>query len=191
MRRVIVWNLVSLDGFMAGPNGEIDWFVNLADEEFNSFAVANVSKGDVDTLLFGRVTYQLMEQYWPAASPERDDPRIIEAMNNLTKVVFSNTLEQAVWQHSRLVRGRAEDEVARLKGEAGGDMMIFGSGVLVSSLARAGLIDDYRLFVVPIVLGAGKPQFADMDGRLAMKLMETKTFGSGMVALWYQPEGSG
>jgi dihydrofolate reductase len=189
MRKVIVWNLVSLDGFMAGPNGEIDWFQNIADQEFNAYSVEHVRHGTVDTLLFGRVTYQLMESYWPTASAESDDPKIIEAMNNLAKVVFSNTLKEVGWANSRLVQGEAANEVMKLKEQSGGDMMIFGSGGLVSSLAAKGLIDDYRLFVVPVVLGSGKPHFANIGERLPLQLREAKAFGNGLVALWYQPDG--
>jgi dihydrofolate reductase len=189
MRRVIVWNLVSLDGFMAGPQGEIDWFTNIADQEFNAYSIEHIRGGTVDTLLFGRVTYQLMESYWPTATPEAEDPKIIEAMNNLTKVVFSKTLKGVGWSNSHLVKGDAASEVAKLRQQLGGDMMIFGSGGLISALAPARLIDDYRLFVVPIVLGNGKPMFEKIGDRLHLKLMETKRFGSGLVALWYQPEG--
>lgn len=190
MRRVIVWNLVSLDGFMAGPQGDIDWFTDIADQEFNAYAVEHIHHGTVDTLLFGRVTYQLMESYWPTATPEVEDPKIIEAMNNLTKVVFSKTLKGVEWANSLLVKGDAASEVAKLRQQPGGDMMILGSGGLISSLAPAKLIDDYRLFVVPIVLGHGKPMFSNIGDRLHLKLMETKRFGNGLVALWYRPEGT-
>ena len=189
MRRVIVWNLVSLDGFMAGPNGEIDWFTDIAEKEFNAYAVDNIKLGAVDTLLFGRVTYQLMESYWPTATPKQEDPRIIEAMNSYPKVVFSKTLKRVDWKNSLLVKGDAADEVAKLKQQPGQDMMIFGSGGLVTALAPKGLIDDYRIFVVPIVLGSGKPLFENIRERLHLKLLEAKTFGTGLVALRYQPEG--
>jgi dihydrofolate reductase len=191
MRRVIVWNLASLDGFMAGPNGEIDWFTDIADKEFNAYSVDNIKRGRVDTLLFGRVTYQLMESYWPAASPDQEDPAIIEAMNNYRKVVFSKTLKSVDWKNSLLVKGNAADEVAKLKQQPGRDMMIFGSGGLVTALAPKGLIDDYRIFIVPVVLGSGKPLFENIRERLHLKLLEAKTFNTGLVALWYQPQGEG
>lgn len=179
-----------MDGFIAGPQGEIDWFTNIADQEFNAYSIEHIRHGTVDTLLFGRVTYQLMESYWPTAAPEAKDPKIIEAMNNLTKVVFSKTLKGVEWANSRFVKGDAAREVAKLRQQPGGDMMIFGSSGLISALAPANLIDDYRLFVVPIVLGNGKPMFEKIGDRLPLKLIETKRFGSGLVALWYQPNGT-
>ena len=187
MRRVILSNLVSLDGFMAGPNGEIDWFTGIADNEFESYAVELI--GSIDTMLFGRVTYELMASYWPTAKPETDDPRIIDAMNDTRKVVFSKTLDKVTWKNSRLGRGDAAEETAKLKQQPGGDMVIYGSGEIVSVLAKRGLIDDYRIFVAPIVLGKGKPLFNGIDARLGLKLIETKPFRTGMVVLRYEPDG--
>jgi dihydrofolate reductase len=187
MRKVILSNLVSLDGFMAGPNGEIDWFTGVADKEFESYAVDLIDS--IDTMLFGRVTYELMAGYWPAATPETDDPRIIEAMNNTRKVVFSNTLGKVDWKNSRLVKGDAAEETAKLKEQSGRDMVIYGSGGIVSALAPKGLIDDYRIFVAPIVLGKGKPLFDCVDTRIRLELLETKSFRSGMVVLRYGPDG--
>jgi dihydrofolate reductase len=185
MRRVILSNLISLDGFMAGPNGEIDWFTGIADREFEAYAVDLIRT--VDTMLFGRVTYELMAGYWPTASPETEDPRIIDAMNNTGKVVFSRTLDGVDWKNSRLLRGDAAEETAKLKQQTGRDMVVYGSGGIVSALAPKGLIDDYRIFVAPIVLGKGKPLFGAVETRLRLRLRETKTFGSGMVLLRYEP----
>src|SRR5512147_2916978 len=117
MRRVIVSNLISLDGFVAGPNGEIDWFTGIADKEFEASSVDLV--GSIDTMLFGRVTYELMAGYWPTATPQTDDPRIIEAMNGLPKVVFSKTLKKAGWSNSRLAKRDPCEEVADLKRRPG------------------------------------------------------------------------
>jgi len=183
MRRVIVSNLVSLDGFMAGQNGEIDWFVKIADGEFENYGLELMRT--VDTMMFGRVTYQLMESYWPSATTATDDQRIIDAMNNYAKVVFSKTLEKVDWTNSRLIRGDLAEEVSKLKALPGKDMVIYGSSSIVSALAEKGLIDDYRLFVVPIVLGRGKPLFNSIDSRIRLNLVETKTFRTGMVLLRY------
>ena len=189
MRRVILSNLVSLDGFMSGPNGEIDWFTGIADNEFESYAVDLI--GSIDTMLFGRVTYELMASYWPSAKPETDDPRIIDAMNDTRKVVFSKTLDKVTWKNSRLVRGDAAEETAKLKQQPGGDMVIYGSGEIVSALAKRGLIDDYRIFVAPIVLGRGKPLFNGLESSFRLKLLETRPFRSGLVALRYVRDGAG
>jgi dihydrofolate reductase len=185
MRKVVLSNLVSLDGYMAGPGGDIEWFSSLPDKEFEAYAVKTLSS--IDTILFGRVTYELMAGYWPTAKPEADDPRIIEAMNELPKIVFSRTLKSVDWNNSRLVNGDVAREVAKLKAQAGKDMVIYGSGSLVSALAPAGMIDEYRIFVAPVVLGSGKPLFRDVANRFSLKLLESRSFGAGLVLLRYRP----
>lgn len=184
MRKVIVSNLMSLDGFMAGPNGEIDWFV--VDEEFDDYARELFDS--VDTLLFGRVTYQLMAGFWPTPAAAAEDPFITEKMNSLAKVVFSTTLEKAEWENTRLVRESPAEEVPRLKQQPGGDMMIFGSGTLVSALAPRGLIDEYRIVVNPVVLGRGKPLFQAMEERIRLKLLRARTLRCGDVILYYRSD---
>jgi dihydrofolate reductase len=179
MRKIIVSNYVSLDGFFAGPNGEIEWFV--WDEE-----TADYSKGlaaSIDTILFGRVTYQLMASYWPTVTTE--DPVITEYMNRSAKIVFSRTLEKADWENTRLIKAMDKEEILNLKKQPGRDMVIYGSGSIVSTLSRWGLIDDYRIFVNPIVLGSGKPLFKGWNERLKLKLLSTKTFHCGIVLLHY------
>ena len=183
MRKVIVSNLMSLDGYFAGPAGEIDWFVNIADKEFEEYAVSLM--GSIDTMLFGRVTYELMEAYWPTATPATDDPRIIDAMNGFPKIVFSKTLKTAQWNNTRLVAGEATEEIVRLRSKPGKDMVVYGSGSLVASLARRNLVDDYRIFVAPLLLGAGKPLFGELPSRLGLKVAGTRAFSSGLVLLHY------
>ena len=185
MRKVIVSNLVSLDGFISGPNGEIDWFS--WDKELENYSKEQL--GSMGTILFGRVTYELMASYWPAATAATDDQMIIDAMNNLPKIVFSKTLEKVEWKNSRLVKDNIEGEVAGVKRQSGKDIVIYGSGSIVSALAQAGLIDEYRIFVNPVVLGSGKPLFKDIKNRLTLKLLNTKTFGNGLVLLCYEPDG--
>ena len=183
MKKIIVSNYVSLDGFIAGPNGEIDWF--LWDEE-----TADYSKGllsSIDTILFGRVTYELMAGYWPNAAPPAEDPVIIEAMNNLPKIVFSKTLERTDWKNTRLVKEINKGEILKIKKQAGKDIVIYGSGSIVSALTQMGLIDEYRLFVNPVVLGKGKPMFKGLNNRLKLKLSLTNTFRCGVVLLHYEP----
>src|SRR5450631_2593121 len=147
MRKVIVSNLVSADGFIAGPDGDLSWFK--VDDEFFGYAKELLLATGV--ILFGRKTYEMMAAYWPDATT--GDPAIIEKMNALPKVVFSRTLEAAAWTNSRLIKTDPAEAVAKLKQEAGGDIVIFGSGSIVSLLLAAGLIDDLRLFVNPTVLG--------------------------------------
>ena len=187
MRKVILSNLVTLDGFFAGPNGEIDWFI--VDEEFNQYAIDLLSK--VDALLFGRVTYQLMADYWPAAatnpSTSKSDLEIADKMNNLPKIVFSKTLQEVKWNNSRLVKENIAEEISKMKQQPGKDMVIFGSGSIVSTFMQLGLIDEYRIIVNPIVLGNGNPLFKGINGKQNLKLLNTKVFDSGIVILFYEP----
>ena len=185
MRMLIVSNLISLDGYLAGPKGEIDWFTGIADKEFEKYGVELIES--IDTMLFGRVTYELMASYWPTALATADDPRIIAAMNDFPKVVFSRTLQKVEWKNSRLVKGDAAEEVRKLKQQQGKDMVIYGSGGLVSALAGKGLIDDYRIFVAPIVLGGGIPMFRGLGSRLGLRLVQVKRFDTGAVLLRYKP----
>lgn len=184
MRKIIVSNLVSLDGFMAGPDGNIEWFVNITDKEFEDYAVNLMNS--VDTMLFGRVTYQLMESYWPIATEDKEDPRIIDAMNNFPKIVFSKTLADVSWKNSKLIEGNLVEEILKLKQQPGKDIVVYGSGSIVSILTQEGLIDDYRIFIVPVILGSGKSQFENLKKRKNLKLLDTRTFKSGLILLHYQ-----
>lgn len=177
MRKLFWQMMVSLDGFMEGPNRELDWHV--VDDEFQRYGVEMLRS--IDAMLLGRTTYQLFADYWPSAT----EPGA-EEMNAIEKVVFSTTLKDVEWTHSRLVSNNAADEITRLKQQDGKDLAIFGSSTLVSSLP-VGLIDEYRIFVCPIVLGAGAPMLPHRGPRLALNLMSIKQFGSGVVFLTYQP----
>ncbi len=187
MRKIIVSEMVSLDGFFAGPRGEIDWHV--VDEEFNQYAIDLLNK--VDTILFGRVTYQLFENYWPAAaenpSTSQSDLEIAHKINNINKIVFSKGLEKVTWKNARLVKEVIPEEVAKLKQQPGKDMVIYGSGSIVSTLTQQGLINEYRLFVAPVALGSGKSLFKGLKDKLRLQLLETKKFNSGNVLLRYEP----
>jgi len=178
MRKIIVSNLMSLDGFFEGPDQKLDWF--LVDEEF--FAYARDMLRNVDTLLFGRKTYQHMADYWPSAPAEE----IADHMNNLPKIVFSRTLQRAEWKNSTLVKSDAAAEISRLKQLPGKDMVVLGSASLASFLLQRGLIDEYRIILNPVLLGSGRPLFQDVRQRLRLKLSSTKLFGSGVVVLYYQ-----
>lgn len=183
MRKVIFQNMLTLDGFFEGPQHEIDW--HLADAEFNEYAIALMA--ELDTLLFGRRTYELMAAYWPSPEGRRDDPQVADGMNRLQKVVFSRTLEHVDWENSRLVHGDPAAEVARLKQQPGKNMAIFGSVDLSAGLIRQNLIDEYRLFYNPILLGAGNPAFKALGARIPLRLVGSKIFQSGLVLLSYRP----
>lgn len=177
MRRVIVSNLMSLDGFFERPNKEFDWFV--PDEDFLEYARKLLRS--VDTILFGRITYLHMAAYWPHARPDE----IADKMNGLSKVIFSKTLEKALWSNSRLVHTDAAEEVAKLKKAQGEDIVIFGSAKLASSLLQAGQIDEYRVIIDPILLGSGNSLFPNIKEKLKLKLLGAQTLPSGVVILSY------
>lgn len=178
MRKVIVSNLASLDGFFETLDKKLDWFVT--DEEF--FAYAREMLRAADTLLFGRTTYELMANYWPTSPADE----IADKMNNLPKIVFSKTLQTAEWKNSRLVKGNAAEEISKLKQLPGKDMVILGSSILASSLLQQGLVDEYRVILQPVLLGSGSSLFKDITERIQVKLISAKAFGSGVVLLSYQ-----
>lgn len=182
MRKLFMFMMVSLDGFFEGPNHELDW--HNVDEEFNQFALDQLD--EIDTLLFGRVTYQMMASYWPTEEAKRDDPEVAEKMNNLSKVVSSTTLDSVDWSNSTLIKGNVPEEVSRLKELPGKDMAIFGSSDLTVSLMKMGLVDEVRIMMNPVVLGKGKLLFGGM-GEAKFELLRTKVFNSGNVLLCYQP----
>jgi dihydrofolate reductase len=184
MRKIIFQNLISIDGYYEGPNREIDW--HNVDAEFNDFAIAFLST--IDTILFGRVTYQLMAGYWPTPDALKNDPIVAERMNNLSKIVFSKTMKKADWNNTRVFSGNIPDEINKLKQQPGKDIAIFGSSDLALTLIPFGLIDEFRILVNPVVLGSGKPLFKGLKERLKLKLIKTKTFISGNVLLYYIPE---
>ncbi|MDR3578160.1 MAG: dihydrofolate reductase family protein [Anaerolineaceae bacterium] len=183
MRKIILFNLITLDGFFAGPNGELDW--HNVDDEFNEFAIDQLDSAG--GLIFGRVTYQMMASYWPTPASIADDPVVAGKMNEIPKIVFSNTLDKADWSNTRLVKGHVVEEISKLKQQPGKDFYIFGSADLAATFIQNGLIDEYRIIVNPIVLGGGLPLFKDLKDRLNLKLIKTRTFHSGNVLLYYEP----
>ena len=186
MPRLIVFNHVTLDGYFAGVNGDISWtHKDMQDAEWNTFVADNAKGGG--RLLFGRTTYELMAGYWPTPAAIRNAPIVAEQMNNLSKVVFSRTLDKASWNNTKLVKGDLAAEIRKMKKEPGPDMVILGSGSIVSQLAQEGLVDEYQIVVNPIVLGKGRTMFDGLKGKLALKLTKTRTFGNGNVLLCYQP----
>ena len=179
MRKVIVWNMVTLDGYFEGPKPwEIDWHEYVWGEELKRFSLDQAQ--EVGTLLFGRKTYEGMAGYWQTATG-----KTAEFMNSIPKVVFSNTLETAEWSNTRLAKGSAEEEVARLKQEPGKDLFIFGSANLTDSLTKQGQVDEYRIGLNPIVLGGGTPMFKPSDERMRLTLLEARPMRSGVVLLRY------
>jgi len=169
---------VTVDGFFAGPNGEIDWFNT--DEQSKSG----------DTVIFGRVTYELMASYWPTPDAMKNDLVAAGIMNSILKIVFSKTLqdveERPHWKNIQLSHEIEPEEIVKLKKQEGRDIAIIGSGSIVQPFANLGLIDEYRLVVNPLTLGSGKYLLKDVK-RMNLKLLDTRTFRNGNVLLYYQP----
>ncbi len=184
MQRLIVFNHVSLDGYFVDANNGMSWAKSEAnDAEWNAFVAEN-AEGDA-TLVFGRVTYEMMASYWPTPMADQHNPVVAKRMNEMPKVVFSRKLDKATWQNTRLIKGELATEVRKLKQEAGGGMAILGSGTIVAQLAKAGLIDEFQVVINPIILGKGKTMFEGANQKL--KLTKSRAFGNGNVVLWYEP----
>jgi dihydrofolate reductase len=183
MRRLIYSMGVSLDGFIAGPNGEIDW--SAPDEELHRFH--NQQMREIGVHLCGRRLYEVMA-YWDTADQNPSAPEheleFARIWKDTPKIVFSNTLEK-VEGNATLVRDSVAEEVAKLKEQPGKDLAVGGAG-LASDLIRLGLIDEYRLFVSPVVLGGGTPYFPALDERINLELVETRAFGSRVVYVRYR-----
>jgi dihydrofolate reductase len=186
MRKLIVFNHVTLDGYFTYVNGDMRWAHSGNDDaEFSAFVADNASGGG--QLLFGRITYELMAGYWPTPTAIRNNPIVAEGMNSMPKVVFSRTLDKASWSNTKLVKGDIASAIRKMKEEPGEGMAILGSGSIVSQLAPEGLIDEYQVVVNPVVLGKGRTMFDGAKEKLNLKLTKSRTFGNGKVYLCYQP----
>jgi dihydrofolate reductase len=184
MRRVGAWQLVSLDGIMERPE---NWAFSYSNEQMGEASASGMARSD--TLLLGRVTYQHMAAYWPH---QPGGTPMVDYINRVPKFVVSATLEEPLeWNNSIVIGGNVAEEIAKLKGRPGKDITILGSGALVRSLLRDGLLDELRLMVHPIILGSGKRLFEDEEDRKALKLVDSHTFATGVVYLTYRPADEG
>jgi len=179
VRKLIMWNMVTLEGYFEGPRSwDIQWHEVGWGEELERLSIEQLRSADL--LLFGRVTYEGMARYWSTATGE-----VADLMNAIPKVVFSSTLDRAEWSNARLVRRRAEDEVPELKRQPGKNILVFGSGNLCASLQRAALFDEIRLGVNPILIGNGRPLFPPGGAGLRLRLLEARPMATGCVVLRY------
>jgi dihydrofolate reductase len=195
MRRIVMFNWLTADAYFAGPDGNLDWVVP---DEAQARAAARDIAG-FDTVLFGRRTYELFEGFWRHALDDSDtvpDPHrrgqrsrehrvVAVALNAMTKLVFSRTLKDVTWNHARLVRELDPREIQTMKRQPGKNMIVFGSGSIVSQLTQPGLIDEYRFVVCPIFVGSGRPLLSGLSRRLELTLLEAKGYDSGDVLLRY------
>jgi dihydrofolate reductase len=184
MRRLTVFNNVSLDGYFTDAKGDMSWAHN-NDPEWNAFASENASGGGV--LLLGRVTYDLMASFWPTPQAMQTLPAVARGMNSMPKVVVSRTVREPTWSNTTVVNGDLPASVRRLKQQSGPDIAILGSGSIVSQLAQAGLIDEFQIVLHPIALGSGRTLFEGVKDTIRLKRTTSRTFGNGNVLACYEP----
>lgn len=195
-RRVVASTFVTLDGYMVGPDEDMSWVVAGFDREMQADVAEEMSRKS-DVFVFGRVTYEIFAAYWPTAVPYeegdelnpaegKEDPRIIGALNACPKLVFSKTLKRSDWNNTRVLDDGPQDEVRRLREQPGKAVSIQGSASIVQSLQRADLIDEYLLYVHPVLLGDGKRLFASGIDRQDFELARIKPYANGVVATRYR-----
>jgi dihydrofolate reductase len=187
MRRFKLQTQVSLDGYMAGPNGEMDWMTVPWTDDMNAYA--NGLTQQVDCIVLGR---KLAEGFIPAwaSRPEGEDPATIDWMNNTPKVVISSSLTQSPWENASVAGGDVAETVNRLKAQAGGDLIAYGGGTLVASLIAADLLDELHLFVNPTALGGGMPVFGRPKTYKRFRVVAATPFECGIVAMHLEPARS-
>ena len=181
-RKLLMFNQVSLDGYFTDAKGDMSW-AHTRDEEWQRFT--NENAGGEAELIFGRKTYAMMAGFWPTPQARQAMPEVAASMNRMRKYVFSRSLEKLDWDNSTVVKGDLASEVRRLKAQRGPGLLIMGSGEIVSQLTAAGLIDEYQVVTVPIVIGAGRALFEGVTTRPRFKLEKTRSFQNGNVVNWY------
>lgn len=183
MRKLTVFNHVTLDGYFVDAKGAMDW-AHKTDPEWSAFVAGNARDAG-GVLVFGRITYDMMSTFWPSPLAQQLDPVVAAGMNAAEKLVFSRSMKKATWNNTRLIKRGLTQEIARLKAERGKDLVVMGSGTIVAQLAAAGLVDSYQLVVNPLVLGKGRTLFEGVKKPLSLELTGTRRFGNGNVVLSY------
>lgn len=186
-RRLFVSMMVSLDGYIEGPNRELDWPADRNDA-FNHYT--NEMVDAVDLAVFGRRSYEMMVRYWPDAEAHPKTPwdlAFARKMNAMPKLVLSRTLERATWNNTRVVKDRVAETLTDLKQQAGKSIAVWGGAGVIASLAALDLIDEYRLIVHPLLLGGGTSLFAPREARTPLRLVRTSTLGADLAVLCYEP----
>lgn len=180
--------MLTLDGCVSGPNGELDWLFGINDDERNKFFFDLYNS--IDGAIFGRITYQAMEHYWPLVEwntfNDKEKRSFAGIMNNLNKYVFSRTLDKVEWSNSILVKGDITEEVTKLKQQPGKNIVLCGGIGITKTFMKLGLIDEYQLIVHPIAIGRGIHLFEDLNDKMNLKLLNTKEFQTGITALYYE-----
>ena len=185
MRKVILLEHITLDGFAAGPQGEMNW-IHVDDEMFE---LVGELTDTADTALYGRVTYQMMERYWPTAGDQpgasKHDIQHSNWVNKATKIVFSRTIKETSWNNTRIISERIGEEINRLKTQPGKNMLMIGSPGTAQTFMQLNLIDEYWLYINPVILGKGIRLFNNIQDQKNLKLLESKTFNAGVIGLHY------
>jgi len=187
MRKLILEEWVSLDGFAADKNGQLDFFPSTEKNKYSDEDQLKFMEG-IDTILLGRITYQLFVDFWPTASTSTEI--IADALNSTQKIVFSNTLQQAPWGNwpdAAIINGNAVDAVKKLKQQPGKNMVLWGSISLAQSLIKENLIDEYHIQVCPTITGGGRPMFPDLDNYKNLQLVDIRKYETGVVFMHYEP----
>jgi dihydrofolate reductase len=185
MRKLSVFENISLDGFFTDANNDMSAFhLPNNDPEFDAWTAQN-AKGGRGTLLFGRKTYEQMARFWPSEMAKQQMPEVAEGMNRMDKIVFSRTLKEATWNNTKLIKGDLAAEVRKLKASAGEDLLVMGSGQIVAQLTKERLIDAYIFVIVPIVLGSGRHLFDGVEGPLPLKRIDERVFARGPIVATY------
>lgn len=182
MRTLNVFNSVTLDGYFTGPGGDMSW-AHRNDPEWIAFTQSN-ARGD-GMMLFGRKTYDMMMSFWPTPAAMQMMPEVANRMNSAQKLVFSRTLTEVTWENTKLVSGDIVEAVRKLKAESGMDMLLMGSGEIISQLTAAKLIDGYQIVTVPVIIGSGRTMFEGVTERVNLERTKTQSFSNGNIVTWY------
>lgn len=183
MRKISTFNFITLDGYYKGINDDISWHKHGGGADENEFSAKSAGSGN--TLLFGRVTCQMMASWWPTPMAAQQMPEIAKGMNKTEKIVFSKTVTNAAWNNTRIIKDDMIEAVKKMKQEPGPDITILGSGSIIAQLAGHGLIDSYTIMLDPLAIGAGTSLFKGMNHQLDLRLTDTRTFKSGRLLLTY------
>lgn len=182
-RKIVLDLAVTLDGFIEGPNGEVDWCIMDPDMGFTDFL------NSIDTILYGRKSYELWGQYIPESGISDAEKEIWELIHSKKKYVFSKTADRE-YPGANVISCNLVEEVKKIKNEQGKDIWLYGGASLITTFVNLGLVDEYRLSIHPVILGQGKPLFIDIKQRIGLKLVNSRKFSSGVVQLCYHPEGN-
>lgn len=187
MRKLIVSMNITLDGYLSGPDGGLDWHFNCWTEELRDALCDQLAKAD--TILLGRVTYEAMAEYWPLKSVDpfcrNEDFAFANMMNSYAKIVVSNSIQQTLWNNTQILKGNLQQQITNIQKKPGRDIIVYGSSELIKGLMKANLPDEYHLWVHPVILGKGKSLFTGWQHHFKLNMINTKTFSSGVVLIQY------